>query len=193
MENEVNLPVKAIKIAEVSAQVQNLRVTVIPSGLLVEGEIVKDIKFVGTDNMVRNITEVVPFSLIVNVPDVSRELVESVEVQIEQILFSISPDGRTVRQIIVIQAVATIEESTTEQFQLITQVEVPGLIVESVLVEEPVLTPGGVVLQQFPVITGLSGPGLSLVVSATFGPHVLNVVGVGEQTLNVLESIVVDP
>ncbi|MCL6615055.1 MAG: hypothetical protein K6U03_10680, partial [Firmicutes bacterium] len=66
---------------------------------------------------------------------------------------------------------------------------VPGLAVQSVFVEEPVRTPEGIVLQQFPVITGLSGPGLAEVTSATFGVHTLQVVGVGQQDLNVLEGI----
>lgn len=193
VENQVELPVVAVKIAEVSAEIQDLRATVIPGGLLVEGNVVKDITFVGEDDMVRNITEVVPFSLIISIPSTPGFTVQSAEVQIEQILFSISADGLTVRQIIVLKATAMVVESTTEQFQLISIVEVPGLNVTSVLVEEPVLTPAGVVLQQFPVITGLSGPGLALVESSTFSLHTLHVVGDGEQTLNVLEAIVVDP
>lgn len=191
VENVVELPVTAIKVAEVSAIVTNLRATPIQNGLLVEGDIIKDVKFVGEDDIVRNISETVPFSTIINIP--SSGQVQSVEVRIEQILFSISPDGRSVRQVIVISAEVVVEESATQQFQLITEVEAPGLIVDSVLVEEPVLTPDGVILQQFPVITGLSGPGLALVVDAVFGEHTLNVVGVGPQTLNVLESIVLDP
>lgn len=191
VENAVELPVTAIKVAEVSAIVANLRATPIQSGLLVEGDIIKDVRFVGDDDIVRNVSETVPFSVIVNIPSSGK--VQSVEVRIEQILFSISPDGRSVRQVIVISAEVAVEESTTQQFQLITEVEAPGLIVDSVLVEEPVLTPDGVILRQFPVITGLSGPGLALVVDAVFGEHTLNVVGVGPQTLNVLESIVLDP
>lgn len=193
VENEVALPTIAIKIAEVSAQIQNLQVKVIANGILVSGEVVKDIKFVGEDNVVRNITEVVPFSILISIPDLSAELVQTVDVQIERILFNISPDGMTVRQIIVLLASATIIETTTSEFQLITEVEAPGLNVQTVLVEEPVRVDGGIQLRQFPVITGLSGPGLSLVVSSTFGVHTLQVVGDGQQALNVLEDIVLDP
>lgn len=187
VENEVALPVVAVKIAEVSAEIIDLRATLVPRGVLVEGTVRKDIKFVGEDDVVRNITESVPFSLIVGITEGFE--VESVEVRIEQILFSIGPDGRTVRQIIVLSAEVTAIQSITEEFQLITEVVVPGLAVQSVLVEEPVRTPEGIVLQQFPVITGLSGPGLAEVASATFGVHTLQVVGVGQQDLNVLEAI----
>ena len=195
VENEVVLPITAIKIAEVSATIENLRVQVIPSGLLVEGNVVKDVKFVGTDNVVRNIQEVVPFSLIINIPNVQNAQVTMVEVQIEQILTSISPDGQTVRQVIVLSATATVTEApVTESFQVINELVVPGLNVQTVLVQAPVQTPAGVVVQQFNVITGLSGPGLSLLVNPVFGVHNFQVVGDGIQALNVLESVtLLDP
>ncbi|MGQ9779714.1 MAG: DUF3794 domain-containing protein [Bacillota bacterium] len=187
VENEFVLPVPGIKIAEVSAEIVDLRARVVTHGVLVEGTVVKEVKFVGEDEIVRQVTEEVPFSLFVSIP--AGFTVESVEVQIEEILFSLSPEGRSVRQVIVLSAEATAVESVTEEFQLITEVVVPGLTVQSVLVEEPVLTPEGIVLRQFPVITGLSGPGLAEVASATFGVHTLQVVGVGPQDLNVLEAI----
>ncbi|MGE5527827.1 MAG: DUF3794 domain-containing protein [Patescibacteria group bacterium] len=193
VENEVTLPVAGIKVAEVSARIENLRAQAIPGGLLVEGDVVKDVRFVGEDDVVRNITEVVPFSLIVSTPGFPPEQAQSVEVQIEQILFSISPDGLTVRQVIVLLARAIFIESQSETFQVITVLEVPGLNVQSVLVEAPVQTPEGVILQQFPVITGFSGPGTALVESSTFGVHEFQVVGDGVQSLNVLEAVVVDP
>ena len=194
VENEVTLPITAIKIAEVNATIENLRTQIIPSGLLVEGNVVKDIRFVGTDNVVRNIEEVVPFSLIISIPNAQSAQITMVEVQIEQILFSISPDGQTVRQVIVLSATATVVESITETFQVINDLVVPGLNVETVLVEAPVQIPGGVQVQQFNVITGLSGPGLSLLVNPVFSVHNFQVVGDGVQALNVLESVgLLDP
>ena len=187
VENEFVLPVPGIKIAEVSAEIVDLRATPVPRGVLVEGTVRKDIKFVGEDDIVRNITESVPFSLIVGISE--GFVVESVEVRIEQILFSIGPDGRTVREVIILSAEVVAIQSVMEQFQLITEVVAPGLTVQSVLVEEPVQTPEGIVLRQFPVITGLAGPGLAEVTSATFGVHNLNVVGEGVRDLNVLEAI----
>lgn len=194
VENEVTLPVTAVKVAEVSATIENLRAQVIPSGLLVEGDVIKDIRFVGTDDVVRNIQETVPFSLIINIPNAQSAQITAVEVQIERILFSISPDGLTVRQVIVLSAQATVIETTTETFQVINELVVPGLNVTTVLVEAPVQTPGGVVTQQFTVITGLSGPGQALLVNPIFGAHSFQVVGDGVQALNVLESVeLLDP
>ncbi|NLG83495.1 MAG: DUF3794 domain-containing protein [Firmicutes bacterium] len=187
VENEFTLPIPSIKIAEVRAEIVGLRAQVVTRGLVVEGTVVKEVKFVGEDEIVREVTEEVPFSLLVGIP--AGFTPESVAVQIEEILFSLAPDGRSGRQVIVLSAEATALEVVTREIQLIRELVVPGLTVQSVLVEEPVLTPAGIGVWQFPVITGLSGPGLAEVVSATFGVHTLQVVGVGPQDLNVLEAI----
>ncbi|MGE5599255.1 MAG: DUF3794 domain-containing protein, partial [Bacteroidota bacterium] len=192
VENEVCLPVCTAKVAGVAAEIRSLQASPVPGGLLVSGEVFKDVRLIGADDVVRHIEETVPFSLIVETPGAAGDP-KTVEAEIEQILFGLGLDNRVLRQIVVVVARAVFAGTATGDFQVITELSVPGLDVETVLVEAKVRTDGGVERRQFPVITGLSGPGLALVGDPVFGSHYFQVVGDGARELNVLERITVDP
>lgn len=67
-ETTLILPVPAIKIRDIVARVQDITTEVIENKVIVQGIIHKQIFFVGTDNVVRHITEDVPFSTFLDIP-----------------------------------------------------------------------------------------------------------------------------
>ena len=177
VENVVELPLPAIKIKEVQGLITDLRARVIFDGaVLIDGFINKQVSFVGEDDVVRSITERIPFSILVNVPGITPGTPVTVTVEIENISFTLSPDGRFLRQIIVLNAEVTGETPAPEPFQVVTSVTGPGIVTETVLVRAPIQTPTGVEVREFPVVTNVSGPGIERVEKAVV---LLDVVGDG--------------
>lgn len=194
VENVVDLPERAIKIKEVRGVITDVRArVVIPNGVLVEGFVVKEVFFVGEDNIVRSITERIPFSILINVPGITPETPFTVDIEIENISFTLSPDGRFLRQIIVINAEVTAETPAPEPFQVVTSVTGPGITTKTVLVRAPVQTESGVVVKEFPVVTEVSGPGIARVEKAVV---LLDVVDDGNPNpvpIEVVTNVIFEP
>jgi hypothetical protein len=167
VENVVELPQPAIKIKEVQGQITDLRARVIfNDSVIIEGFINKQVSFVGDDDIVRSITERIPFSILVNVPGITADTPFTVSVELENISFTLSPDGRFLRQIIVINAEVTGEGTAPTPFQVVTDVTGPGIVTKKVLVRAPIQTPTGVEVREFFVVTDVSGPGIERVEKA---------------------------
>ena len=167
VENVVELPQPAIKIKEVQGQITDLRARVIfNDSVIIEGFINKQVSFVGDDDIVRSISERIPFSILVNVPGITPDTPFTVSVELENISFTLSPDGRFLRQIIVINAEVTGEGTAPTPFQVVTDVTGPGIVTKKVLVRAPIQTPTGVEVREFFVVTDVSGPGIERVEKA---------------------------
>ena len=161
VENVVELPEKAIKIREVRGEITDLRARIIAEGkVLVEGFVHKQVFFVNKKNVVQAITEEVPFSVLVNVPGLTPDTPIRVNVQIENISFTLSQDGRFLRQLIVLRVLVEGEEIAPEPFDVVTEVTGPGITTERILVRAPVLTEAGIVEEEFFAVTDVSGPGI---------------------------------
>src|SRR5690554_310275 len=161
VENVVELPEKAIKIREVRGEITDLTARIIANDkVLVEGFVHKQVFFVNRENVVRAVTENVPFSVLVTVPGLVPDTPIGVEVEIENISFTLSPDGRFLRQLIVLVAEVRGDESAPEPFDVVTNVTGPGIVTETILVRAPVLRETGVVVEEFSVVTDVSGPGI---------------------------------
>lgn len=175
VENVVELPQPAVKIKEVQGEIGDLRARVIFDGaVLIDGIINKQVFFVGEDGVVRSVSERIPFSILVNVPGITPETPFTVSVEIENISFTLSPDGRFLRQIIVLNAEVTGETPAPEPFQVVTSVTGPGIVTETVLVRAPIQTPTGVEVREFPVVTNVTGPGIERVERAVVLLDVVN-------------------
>ena len=175
VENVVELPQPAIKIKEVQGAISDLRARVIFDGaVLVDGIINNQVFFVGEDGIVRSVTEQIPFSILVNVPGITPDTPFTVTVELENISFTLSPDGRFLRQTIVLKAEVTGETPAPPPFQVVTSVTGPGIVTETVLVRAPIQTPTGVEVQEFPVVTEVSGPGIERVEKAVVLLDVVN-------------------
>jgi outer membrane biosynthesis protein TonB len=177
VENVVELPEKAIKIREVRGEITDLRARIIAEGkVLVEGIVHKQVFFVNRNNVVQAVTEEVPFSVLVQVPGLAPDTPIRVNVQIENISFTLSADGRFLRQLIVLRARVEGDEVAPEPFDVVTEVTGPGITTERILVRAPVLTETGVVEEEFFAVTDVSGPGILRVDKAVVP---LDVVGDG--------------
>lgn len=175
VENVVKLPETAIKIREVRGEVTGLRARpVTESGILIDGFVHKQVFFVGEDNVVRNVNERVPFSILVNLPGIIPGTPFTVDVRIEKISFTLAPDGNFLRQIIVLVAEVTAELPAPEPFQVVSEVTGPGVTTERVLVRAPVLTETGVEVEEFFVVTAVSGPGIRRVETAVVRLDIVN-------------------
>ncbi len=167
VENVVELPQQAIKIKEVQGVITDLRARVLfDNAVLIDGFVNKQVFFVGIDDIVRSVEERVPFSILVNVPGLTPDTPFTVAVEIENISFALSPDGRFLRQIIVINAEVTGEGIAPEPFQVVTDVTGPGITTQKVLVRAPIQTETGVEVREFFVVTDVSGPGIERVEKA---------------------------
>lgn len=194
VENVVELPEKAIKIREVRGEIIDLRARIIANDkVLVEGFVHKQVFFVNRENVVRAVTENVPFSVLVNVPGLVPDTPISVEVEIENISFALSPDGRFLRQLIVLQVEVRGEESAPEPFDVVTNVTGPGIVTERILVRAPVLRETGVVVEEIFVVTDVSGPGILRVDKAVVSLDVVDD-GIPEPVpVEVVTNVVFEP
>ncbi len=176
LRNTFELPVTAIKIKEIKAVITDLTARVILDGVVVEGVVVKTIFFVDTDNIVRSITERIPFSILVSVPGIRPDQAVEATVDIENISFSLNKEGNEVTQIVVLRATVRGTEEPQPGVSVVTSVTGPGIETETIRVRALVLTPEGAVFQEFNVVTDVSGPG---VLSVTKRVISLDVVGDG--------------
>lgn len=157
LNNCFNLPFKAIKIKSIVPTIRNVEIEVLTNQILVSGEIVKNITYVDTDNVVRNLTEVVPFEFLLEAPGIDPGFnVRDLKIEVENLSFRLCSDGCSVEQTIVLKFIINSEQA--EQIQVVTDVVGPGVTTQRVaanveLVIVP-LTPAG------------QRPGL-----ATFGPE----------------------
>jgi hypothetical protein len=160
LRNTIELPVPAIKVKDIQANVINVTFKVITDGVVVEGVVNKTVSFVGTDNIVRTVTEEAPFSILVSIPGITPAQVTKVTVTLEDITFSLNPTQTAVTQNIVLSASVEGTTPPVAPVTIVTDVSGLGITQTKLLVEGLVLTPGGAVFQQFEAVTDVSGDGI---------------------------------
>ena len=137
LDNTFCLPFLAIKVKQIDATIENLEAEVLDGQILVSGELVKDIKFVDLNNVVRNTTETVEFEFLLDFPGITPDFnVEDLEAEIESLTFELV-NQQVVNQTIVFKF--TIGVGETEQVQVVTDVEGPGITIDTVTVREEVV------------------------------------------------------
>ncbi len=126
VEEQIQLPVPAIKIKEINATVTNITWEVVNQQIFVEGDIIKQIHFVNAENQVRHVEEIIPFSAKLEVPELQEDMILTVDVQIEDISFQLIQQGTILSQVIVLVVRALGESS--RQLEVITELEGPDII-----------------------------------------------------------------
>ncbi len=159
LNNTLQLPTVALTTKEITAIVLNQLERVIADGVLVEGNLEKTVVFIDTDNVVRNITETVPFTILVGIPGISPEQIVQASVSVEDIVFNLNPTGTAVNQTIVLRADVR-SETLSRTFVVVTDVSGTGIVQTKVLVRALVQTANGPVSEEFEVVTDVSGPGI---------------------------------
>lgn len=175
VENTVELPIQAIKVAGITATIEDLTAQIVPNGIIVQGNVIKQLRFVGNDGIVRDISETVPFSLLLNVLGIDPGAEIEVEVTIENISVTLAEDGLSVDQLIVLEAVASITSPNGERVvSVVTNVTGPGISVTRIAVNALVVVNGTVQQQVVEVVTDVSGPGITEVIRETLLLDVVN-------------------
>jgi len=145
VDNIVDLEARAQKVRTVSGTIRNVTAEIIDDKVLVEGEVVKQVKYVDMDDVVRHMVEIVPFELLVDVPDIPEGAEAEANVIIEDINFNLINNGTQLRQVIVLEVTVSVGES--RQVEVVTNVTGEGITVDTLevraqrVVGEEVITP----------------------------------------------------
>lgn len=104
------LPGPAIKVKEIRAEAIVREVLVVPDAVVVQGTVHKQIFWVGTDQTVHHTPENIPFTQIIPVPGARPGMLAQVQSAVEHLTFSLSPDGTTVFQKVLVRSSAVVAE-----------------------------------------------------------------------------------
>jgi hypothetical protein len=161
LRNQVKLPVNAIKIKDIQSRTTDVVTRALADEALVEGFVEKTVSFVGTDNIVRSLTERVPFSILVNVPGLIQGRQAEATTEIENISFVLNPEGNLLTEVIVLRGVVTGLIQPGNPVTAVTDVSGPGIVRSRVRVRVFVLLPDGrAELEELDVVIDVSGPGI---------------------------------
>lgn len=167
VQTSVPLPVRAIKVKEVHASVSNLSSHVIPEGVVLEGVLIITTTYVGDDNVVRTANTEKPFSILINVTGVNSIQITNTAVNVEDIIFHLTPSGNIVDLTIVLQGIVIGFSVQGEMLTVVTDVSGIGISEDKVAVQALVRTPTGNRLEDINVVTDVSGPGIVNVTKKT--------------------------
>lgn len=129
IENTVTLPMNAIKIFEVRAEVKNVTTELKEDLVTVRGTVHKQIFFVDEGNLVRHHAEDVPFAISIDIPgaEPDMEAFVDVDVVVDEFTLKTTP-GRELKQTLIVEAFVKVVEPL--QLQVVTNVTGPNIVVE---------------------------------------------------------------
>ena len=160
LNNLVQLPETAIEIKEIIANIIDLAARPIPDGVLVEGLVDRTVVFVNSNNVVRSISDQIPFSVLVSFSGIVEEQAIHATVNIEDITFRLTNDGSAANQLIVLEAIVQYTPSP-EQFTVITDVSGPGIVQTKLpVIANSQIAGDGAVTGELNVVTDVSGTGI---------------------------------
>ncbi len=109
-EVQFTLPMRALKIKEIRADVQGISVEVIPDKVIVQGIVAKQVFFVGEDNIVHHFPEQARFSALIDVPGAAPGMLVQVHPSIFNIVAILSPDGNQIFQKVILDISVTVTD-----------------------------------------------------------------------------------
>lgn len=145
---DVPLPVPAIKIRNIEAEIRDLTLEIIPDKVIIQGVIHKQIFFVGNDNIVHHQTDDMPFDTFVDVPGAAPGMAAQIDIDIEKVFAELNPEGTIVTQKVLLNIFVKVEEEEVIRVALDkagTLVEVDQLIAEG---EKQIIKENEVILDQ---------------------------------------------
>lgn len=139
LNNTSLLPVKAQNIKTINPFLRDVEMEFLKDQILISGELAIQTIFVDFKAVVRNITEIVPFEFLLEFAGggSSNTVVEDLEIEIENLSFTLLADQETVEQTIVFKF--TLEPVQIEELQVITDVTGPEMVKKSLRAEADVL------------------------------------------------------
>lgn len=140
IKNTVELPITAKKIFQIVSELRDIQAEVKRNVVIVRGIVHKQIFLVDEGDLVRHVSEDVPFSVAVNVPGARPGL--NVQVDVNAIVDQfelIKPPSKKLRQTIILDIFVKVTE--TVQIDVVTNVKGTGIIVDRKLLKvEQVVT-----------------------------------------------------
>ncbi|MEW6228823.1 MAG: DUF3794 domain-containing protein [Bacillota bacterium] len=109
-EVQFTLPMRAIKIKEIRADVRGITVEVIPNKVIVQGIVAKQVFFVGEDDIVHHFPEQGRFSALIDVPGAQPGMLVQVHPRIFNIVAILSPDGNQIFQKVILDIDVTVTD-----------------------------------------------------------------------------------
>ncbi|MGE5605642.1 MAG: DUF3794 domain-containing protein, partial [Bacteroidota bacterium] len=134
---EAVLPLRAIKVRNVTGEIRNIVTEIIPNKVIVQGIVHEQLFFVGTDNLVHHLADDVHFSTFLDVPGVQPGMNAQVSARIEDIITELAPDGQSIIKKIIIEVFVKVTE--TVQVNLATG-DGPTLLLKEVVGENTAQT-----------------------------------------------------
>lgn len=101
-EVQFTLPMRALKIKNIRADVTNVSVEIIPDKVIVQGTIAKQVFFVAEDDIVHHFPEEMRFSALVEVPGARPGMLAQVHPSIFNVIAFLSPDGNQILQKVIV-------------------------------------------------------------------------------------------
>ncbi|NPV53564.1 MAG: DUF3794 domain-containing protein [Firmicutes bacterium] len=101
-ELEAMLPMRAIAIKEIRATTQNVTYEIIPDKIIVQGNVHKQVFYVGEDNIVHHFPETMKFTAMVEIPGARPGMLAQVRPEIFNIIAELSPTGEELRQKVIL-------------------------------------------------------------------------------------------
>lgn len=129
----IELEVPAVKIRNIVGEVVNITFEVIQNKVIIQGEVHKQIFFVGQDSMVHHQQDSMPFSTFVEVPGAQMGMEAQIDATIEHIKAKLSPDGTQLEQKVILELFVKVLE--LQQIHLETDVDGPLLKTQQVIGE----------------------------------------------------------
>ncbi len=121
VQETVKLPIKAIKIFDVVASLNDIQGEVKQDSVLVSGLIKKQLFIVDEGDLVRHVSEEIPFRQLIDVPGARPNQRVQVRVRIVDIETQLLDNGRTVKQDVILEIFVKVTE--TKQIKVVTDVK----------------------------------------------------------------------
>ncbi|MGE5572064.1 MAG: DUF3794 domain-containing protein [Bacteroidota bacterium] len=184
LEATIPVPVPAIKVRSVDTVVEGVTARAMGEGVLVEGTVIKQVFFVGTDDIVHHVEETLPFSTLVDCPGLVPGASISASARVENVIVKIVQNGTVFHELVIL--LVTVSCAREQVYQVVTNVIGPGVTVtrERFLVD--VVEDGTVTRRPLDIVTDLTGPRVATVtrqtiplvriVDGTIGPVPVSVV-----------------
>jgi spore coat assembly protein SafA len=119
IESEVSLPFKVEKVFDVIANVIDIETEVREGGVVVTGNIDKQLFVVDKGDLARHVPEIIPFRVFVDVPGTQSGMSAQVQVRVLTVETDL-PDRETVRQTVILEIFVKV--TVTEQIEVVTDV-----------------------------------------------------------------------
>ena len=132
IESEIALPFKIEKVFDVIANVIDVETEVREGGVVVTGNIDKQLFVVDKGDLVRHVPEIIPFRVFVDVPGTQSGMSAQVQVRVLTVETDLQ-DRETVRQTVILEIFVKV--TVTEQIEVVTDVRNDKIVVKKELLK----------------------------------------------------------